>query len=101
MKGTWNQSDKKPHCDSFRSLGEEAISCLLPITTHGGGGLYAACGRRVWVIDALTNEQVKSFVVQPRTTSADNTTGSNKGKATPEIGAVHQMAQSGQLPVVV
>ena len=75
-------------------MGEEAISCLLPITTHGGGGLYAACGRRVWVIDALSNEQVKSFVVQPRTTSSDNT--NNKGKSSPEIGAVHQMAQSGR-----
>ena len=75
-------------------MGEEGISCLLPITTHGGGGLYAACGRRVWVIDALTNEQVKSFVVQPRTTSSDNT--NNKGKSSPEIGAVHQMAQSGR-----
>ena len=76
-------------------MGEEAITCLLPITTHGGGGLYAACGRRVWVIDGITNEQLKSFVVQPRTTSADNT--NNKAKSTPEIGAVNQMAQSGQI----
>ena len=47
------------------------------------------------LVEVCHELQVKSFVVQPRTTSADNT--NNKGKAAPEIGAVHQMAQSGQL----
>jgi Rho guanine nucleotide exchange factor 10 len=73
-------------------LGDEPVSCLLPVTS----GLYAACGRKVWVVDAYTNELLKSFVVQPRTTSTDatNPTGSKKASAALP-GSVHQMAQSG------
>lgn len=40
-------------------LGDEPVSCVLPIAN---GGLYAACGRRVWVMDAFTGEQVVSSV---------------------------------------
>ncbi|KAG8232965.1 hypothetical protein J437_LFUL013612, partial [Ladona fulva] len=42
------------------SLGTEPVSCLLPINVC----LYAACGKMVWVLNALTGEIQKSFRVQ-------------------------------------
>ena len=71
-------------------LGSDPVVCLLPVRSSG---LYAACGKRVWVVDAYTNEQLKSFIVQPR-----NCSSSGVGPATPEADQqlyVHQMAQSG------
>ncbi len=79
---------------SIVGLGDEPVSCLLPITN----GLYAACGRKVWVVDAYTNELLKSFVVQPRTTSSDCSTPpppKSHHRSPPTPGCVHQMAQSG------
>lgn len=42
-------------------LGDEPVACILPMMSGGGGALYAACGKRVWVIDAFTNEQIVSL----------------------------------------
>ena len=50
-------------------LGSDPVVCLLPVRASG---LYAACGKRVWVVDAYTNEQLKSFIVQPRNCSNNN-----------------------------
>ncbi len=36
-------------------LGSEPVSCLFPMAA---AGLYAACGKRVWVVDAYAGEQV-------------------------------------------
>ena len=54
ISGAWDLNSP-----SLIDLGSEAVSCILPITN----GLYAACGKRVWVIDAYTNEQtvIKTF----------------------------------------
>lgn len=76
----------------------DPVLSLLPM---GGGthhahqgqvtaGLYAACGKRVWVIDVNTNETVRSFVVQPRGVEA-----ASSGPTPPTAMFVHQMAQSG------
>jgi WD40 repeated domain len=48
-------------------LGADPVVCLLPVRSSG---LYAACGKRVWVIDAVSNEMQKSFIVQPRNCSS-------------------------------
>ena len=45
---------------------EDPVLSLLPMNGGPHLGLYAACGKRVWVIDVNTNETVRSFVVQPR-----------------------------------
>ncbi|XP_069683969.1 rho guanine nucleotide exchange factor 10-like isoform X2 [Periplaneta americana] len=42
------------------SLGTDPVSCLLPINMC----LYAACGKKVWVLSALTGEIQKNFSVQ-------------------------------------
>ncbi|KDR21446.1 rho guanine nucleotide exchange factor 10 isoform X3 [Zootermopsis nevadensis] len=42
------------------TLGTDPVSCLLPINMC----LYAACGKKVWVLSALTGEIQKSFSVQ-------------------------------------
>ena len=57
------------------------VTSLLPVNK---AGIYAACGKSVWVVDAITNEQLRSFVVQSR----NNEAGSSSQH-------VHQMAQSG------
>ena len=65
----------------------DPVLSLLPMASasnHNHNGLYAACGKRVWVIDVTTNETVRSFVVQPRGVESN---GSSM--------FVHQMAQSG------
>lgn len=59
----------------------DPVLSLLPMIQGSQGGLYAACGKRVCVIDVHTNEILKSFVIQPRNDSSSN--------------FVHQMAQSG------
>jgi Rho guanine nucleotide exchange factor 10 len=70
---------------------QDPVLSLLPIGgAHSLGGLYAACGKRVWVIDVNTNETVRSFVVQPRGLEAQNS-----GTAPASAMFVHQMAQSG------
>jgi len=86
------------------SLGSEPVSCVFPISS---GLVYAACGRRVWVVDAYTCEQVKSFLVQPRqplgqavsspASSTPTRTSSPCGSPPSSVssGSVHQMAQSG------
>ncbi|KYB25331.1 rho guanine nucleotide exchange factor 10 isoform X1 [Tribolium castaneum] len=42
------------------NLGSEAVSSLLPINSC----LYAACGKKVWVISGLTGEVQKNFSIQ-------------------------------------
>lgn len=42
------------------SLGSDPVSSLLPINTC----LYAACGKKVWVINGLSGEVQKSFSIQ-------------------------------------
>ncbi|XP_066590012.1 rho guanine nucleotide exchange factor 10 isoform X2 [Prorops nasuta] len=42
------------------SLGNEAVACLMPINTS----VYAACGKKVWVLNAMTGEITKSFCAQ-------------------------------------
>ena len=50
-------------------LGQDTIMSLLPVhSAKELPGIFAACGKRVWVIDAYSNEQLRSFVVQPRNT---------------------------------
>lgn len=51
LSGAWDINNPQ-----LIMLGSESVSCLLPIAN----GLYAASGRRVWVIDAFTNEQLVS-----------------------------------------
>ncbi|XP_043483523.1 rho guanine nucleotide exchange factor 10-like protein isoform X1 [Leptopilina heterotoma] len=41
-------------------LGNEPTSCLMPINSS----VYAACGKKVWVLNALSGEVTKSFSVQ-------------------------------------
>ena len=54
-------------CPHLVSLGSDPIMSLLPVhSAKELPGIYAACGKRVWVIDAFSNEQLRSFVVQPR-----------------------------------
>ena len=72
------------------SLGTDPVVCLLPVRSSG---LYAACGKRVWVVDANTNEQLKSFIVQPRNCSSSNSGAA--ATADDQQLYVHQMAQSG------
>lgn len=55
MSGAW--SLKEP---VTINLGTEAVSCLLPINMS----VYAACGKKVWVISGLTGDIQKSFSVQ-------------------------------------
>ena len=70
---------------------EDPVLALLPMNGGPHLGLYAACGKRVWVIDVNTNETVRSFVVQPRGAEASYT-----GPSPPATAMfVHQMAQSG------
>ena len=69
---------------------EDPVLSLLPMNGGPHLGLYAACGKRVWVIDVNTNETVRSFVVQPRGVEV-----SYSSPAPPTAMFVHQMAQSG------
>ena len=53
--GTWHLRDPL-----IVQLGNEPTSCLMPINSS----VYAACGKKVWVLNALTGEVVKNFSVQ-------------------------------------
>lgn len=53
--GSWLLKDPQ-----ILQLGTEAVSCLLPINMS----VYAACGKKVWVLNGLTGEIQKSFSVQ-------------------------------------
>ncbi|XP_037075039.1 rho guanine nucleotide exchange factor 10-like isoform X2 [Pollicipes pollicipes] len=57
----------QPGPPALLPLGERPVSCLLPI----GGAVYAGCGRRVSVIDAVTRDVTKSFTVQEHESSGD------------------------------
>ncbi|XP_077288242.1 rho guanine nucleotide exchange factor 10-like protein isoform X5 [Arctopsyche grandis] len=55
MTGAWSLKDP-----ITINLGIDPVSCLLPINLS----VYAACGKKVWVISGLTGEIQKSFSVQ-------------------------------------
>lgn len=42
------------------SLGQDPVPCLMTINSS----IYAACGKKVWVLNALSGEITKSFTVQ-------------------------------------
>lgn len=42
------------------SLGNDPVSCLMPINTS----VYAACGKKVWVLNATSGDITKSFSAQ-------------------------------------
>lgn len=53
--GTWNLRDPLA-----LPLGGERVSCLMPINAS----VYAACGKKVWVLNGVTGDFTKSFSVQ-------------------------------------
>lgn len=55
LDGTWMLKDPQ-----LLSLGSEQVSCILPINMC----VYAACGKKVWVLNGITGEIQKSFSVQ-------------------------------------
>lgn len=55
LDGTWLL--KEPQ---ILNLGTDTVSCLLPINMC----VYAACGKKVWVLNGITGEIQKSFSVQ-------------------------------------
>lgn len=55
MDGTWNLKDP-----FVISLGSESVSCLMPINAS----VYAACGKKVWVLNAVNGDVTKSFSAQ-------------------------------------
>lgn len=55
MDGTWNLKDP-----FVISLGSESVSCLMPINAS----VYAACGKKVWVLNAINGDVTKSFSAQ-------------------------------------
>ncbi|EFN83799.1 rho guanine nucleotide exchange factor 10-like protein isoform X2 [Harpegnathos saltator] len=55
VDGTWNLKDP-----FVISLGNDPVSCLMPINTS----IYAACGKKVWVLNATTGDITKSFSAQ-------------------------------------
>lgn len=55
VDGTWNLRDP-----FVISLGSEPVSCLMPINTS----VYAACGKKVWVLHGVNGDITKSFSVQ-------------------------------------
>lgn len=55
MDGTWLL--KEPQS---MNLSNDTVSCLLPINMS----VYAACGKKVWVLSGVTGEIQKSFSVQ-------------------------------------
>ncbi len=48
---------------SVIQLGTEPVACLLPMAA--AAGIYAACGKRVWVVDAYGGEQVVTILYFP------------------------------------
>lgn len=55
VDGTWNLRDP-----FVISLGSEPVSCLMPINAS----VYAACGKKVWVLNAVSGDMMKSFSAQ-------------------------------------
>ncbi|XP_024875632.1 rho guanine nucleotide exchange factor 10-like protein isoform X3 [Temnothorax curvispinosus] len=55
IDGAWNL--KEPFSIS---LGNDPVSCLMPINTS----VYAACGKKVWVLNATSGDIIKSFSAQ-------------------------------------
>lgn len=55
VDGTWNLRDP-----FVISLGSEPVSCLMPINAS----VYAACGKKVWVLNAVSGDITKSFSAQ-------------------------------------
>lgn len=55
IDGTWNLKDP-----FIISLGSESVSCLMPINAS----VYAACGKKVWVLNAVNGDVTKSFSAQ-------------------------------------
>jgi len=53
--GVWNLKDP-----FSISLGNDPVSCLMPINTS----VYAACGKKVWVLNATSGDVIKSFNAQ-------------------------------------
>lgn len=53
--GAWNLKDP-----FSISLGNDPVSCLMPINTS----VYAACGKKVWVLNATSGDVIKSFNAQ-------------------------------------
>lgn len=53
--GAWNM--KEP---AVVTLGSDPVACLMPINSS----VYAACGKKVWVLNAMTGEGTKSFSIQ-------------------------------------
>lgn len=53
--GSWNMKDP-----AVITLGSDPVSCLMPINSS----VYAACGKKVWVLNAMTGESTKSFCAQ-------------------------------------
>lgn len=55
VDGTWALKDP-----FVISLGNDPVSCLMPINTS----VYAACGKKVWVLNATSGDVTKSFSAQ-------------------------------------
>ncbi|XP_011265056.2 rho guanine nucleotide exchange factor 10-like protein isoform X3 [Camponotus floridanus] len=55
VDGTWALKDP-----FVISLGNDPVSCLMPINTS----VYAACGKKVWVLNATSGDVIKSFSAQ-------------------------------------
>lgn len=55
VDGAWNLKDP-----FVISLGNDPVSCLMPINTS----IYAACGKKVWVLNATSGDITKSFSAQ-------------------------------------
>lgn len=55
VDGAWNFKDP-----FSISLGNDPVSCLMPINTS----VYAACGKKVWVLNATSGDIIKSFSAQ-------------------------------------
>ena len=81
------------HPQLINLYSDDPVLSLLPMAGGTTNGLYAACGKKVWVIDANTNDTVRSFVVQPRGGAADIAHGTPGSQS--QAMFVHQMAQSG------
>ncbi|KAH0561486.1 hypothetical protein KQX54_017066 [Cotesia glomerata] len=69
VDGTWMMSEPSVIC-----LGPDPVACLMPINST----VYAACGKKVWVLKGTSGEVIKSFSVQHE-----------------HVGNVHLMAHSG------
>ncbi|KAF7989094.1 hypothetical protein HCN44_007404 [Aphidius gifuensis] len=56
IDGTWGITSDT----SIITLGNDPVACLMPINST----VYAACGKKVWVLSGLTGEIIKNFSVQ-------------------------------------